>query len=58
MDHLKNLLEGARQVLTLRPSSQYIRPGRGGFARDAANLRADSERVARNLNGALRKYGK
>ncbi|MDD4914271.1 MAG: hypothetical protein PHW13_04435 [Methylococcales bacterium] len=58
MNHLKNLLEGARQVLTLRPESSYIRPDRGGFARDAAKLRADSGKIAQDLNGCLRKYGK
>lgn len=49
MEHLKNLLAGARQVLVLNPVDAYIRP-RGGFAQDAKALRGDARRVTADLN--------
>ena len=33
MEHLKNILDGMRQVLILDTGSQYIRPSRNGFIR-------------------------
>ncbi|MCM8625529.1 hypothetical protein [Accumulibacter sp.] len=56
MEHLKNLLAGARQVLVLNPADAYIRP-RGGFAQDAEALRGDSRRVAADLNRATKTHG-
>jgi hypothetical protein len=56
MDHLKNLIAGARHVLVLNTGRDYIRP-RSGFARDAAALRGDFARVAAGLGDSLRKHG-
>lgn len=56
MDHLKNLIAGARQVLILGTGREYIRP-RSGFARDAEALRRDFGSVASGLNDSLRKHG-
>lgn len=56
MDHLKNLIYGARHVLVLSAGRDYVRP-RSGFARDAAALRGDFTRVASGLNDSLRKHG-
>ena len=49
MQHLKNLLDGMRQVLVLWPHSDYVIPSRGGFRQDAANLHGDYKRVAAGL---------
>lgn len=56
MDHLKNLIAGARHVLVLSTGRDYIRP-RSGFARDAAALRGDFGRVTSALSDSLRKHG-
>jgi hypothetical protein len=50
MNHLKNLLEGAKQVLVLNTGATYVRPSRKDFAKDVANLRNDSEKVTSALN--------
>ena len=50
MNHLKNLLEGARQVLVLDSGAQYIRPSNNGFARDHSVLKEDSKRVISDLS--------
>lgn len=58
--HLKNLLDGARQVLVMWPESDYVRPSRGDFGKDSDNLRADVQRIARGLrdNVKKKKHGK
>jgi hypothetical protein len=56
MDHLRNLIEGARRVLVLGDERPYIRP-RGGFARDAAALRGDFRHVAGDLKRGMAQHG-
>ena len=56
MEHLKNLLAGARHVLVLNSGDAYIRP-RGGFAHDAKVLRGDARRVAADLNRVTKTQG-
>jgi len=57
--HIKNILDGMRQVLVLWPESDYVRPSRGDFRKDNSNLRSDVGRVAEGLrkNIKKRKYG-
>ena len=54
---LKNILDGMANVLVLHPDSDYIRPDRTGFSRDAANLRGDLGNVANDLRNKVVKYG-
>ena len=56
--HIKNILDGARQVLVLMPSSGYVVPSKAGFSTDVRVLREDSRRVARDLNRTVKRYGK
>jgi len=56
--HIKNILDGARQVLILKPSSGYVVPSKYGFSSDARALKEDSRRVARDLNRTVKKNGK
>jgi hypothetical protein len=56
MDHLRNLLMGARQVLVLAADRDYIRPA-GGFARDSAALRGDAARAVSGLKRTLERHG-
>lgn len=56
MEHWRNLLEGARRVLVLDAGGSYIRPARDGFAGDAERLRADSRRIASDLDRVTRKH--
>ena len=46
---LKNLLNGARQVLVLWPDDDYVRPSRHAFRNDMRLLQGDAKRVARDL---------
>jgi len=55
---LKNLLEGARQVLVLSPGSEYIRPSKKDFHSDIQMLRKDSRRVVSDLCAKTSQYGK
>lgn len=57
MEHLKNFLEGTRQVLRLDTGSHYIRPDRNGFLQDASALRGDGKRIAHDLTKVTRRYG-
>ena len=54
---LKNIIDGMANVLVLYPDSDYIRPDRRGFSRDAANLRGDFKRVAGDLRKTVLEYG-
>ena len=58
MEHLKNFVSGARQILVLNTGSEYVRPSRGDFIKDNATLRADAKRVAAGLNKVTKEYGK
>lgn len=53
--HLKNLLDGARQSLVIYPVSEYQRPARGDFRKDAQALRGDMARVGAGLRQSLKK---
>ncbi|WP_017365271.1 hypothetical protein [Methylococcus capsulatus] len=53
--HLKNLLDGAWQVLVMWPESDYVRPSRGDFGKDSDNLRANARRIARGLRDNVKK---
>lgn len=53
--HIKNILEGAQQVLKLMPSSGYVAPSKSGFSTDVRLLREDSRRVARDLNKTVKR---
>lgn len=56
MEHLKNLLEGARQVLVLDTGSEYVIPTRKGFADDVAALRSDARNITSDLS-KVAQYG-
>lgn len=56
--HLMNLLAGAKQALAIWPDSDYIRPSKDGFRRDASTLRGDAKRVAQGLRKTIRENGK
>jgi hypothetical protein len=58
MEHLKNFLKGASQVLVLDTGSQYIRPSRHDFSKDMFLLQSDAQRVASDLSRVTKKYGK
>lgn len=51
--HIKNLIEGARSVLVIKPEADYVRPSRKDTQRDAAKLSGDSKRVALDVRRAL-----
>lgn len=55
--HIKNLIQGAKQVLVLSPSEDYIRPSKGGFRLDVSTLRNDARRVSQDLYTTTVKYG-
>lgn len=54
---LKNIIEGMANALVLYPDSDYIRPDKNGFNRDAANLRGDFKRTANDLRKTTLNYG-
>jgi hypothetical protein len=56
--HIKNIIEGAGQILVLMPDVHYERPSKNGFKNDKAALKSDSLRVARDLKDTTDKYGK
>lgn len=56
--HLKNWLDGISQALILYPEQDYFRPQRGDFRKDAAVLRSDAAKVARELHKNVSKHGK
>ena len=58
MNHLKNLLEGVRQVLVLDSGDRYIRPSNNGFARDYSALRGDSKRIISDLSKTTKEHDK
>ncbi len=58
MEHLRNFMQGARQVLVLNTGSEYIRPSKGDFIKDMKNLRGDANRVASSLNKVTKEHGK
>lgn len=58
MEHLKNFLKGAEQVLVLDTGSQYIHPSKKGFSKDMSMLQGDARRVAYDLSNVTKKYGK
>jgi hypothetical protein len=53
----KNIIDGMANVLVLYPDSDYIRPDKRGFSRDAANLRGDFNNVANDLRNTVLKHG-
>jgi hypothetical protein len=57
MEHLKNILEGVRQVLVLDTNSEYIQPSRNGFSKDMNFLHGDARRVASDLSKVTKRYG-
>ena len=54
---LQNLLDGARQVLVLRPDIDYIRPSKNDFRDDIKSLREDANRVVRDFHITTSKHG-
>ena len=54
---LKNIIDGMASVLVLYPENDYQRPDKLGFSQDAANLRADFNRVATDLRNTVLKHG-
>jgi hypothetical protein len=54
--HLKNIIDGMRQVLVICPVNEYVRPTRREFLTDNANLRSDVSRVANGLRETLKQY--
>lgn len=53
---IRELLQGARDVLVLAPPSRYHRPKRAGFVTDMKNLRKDAARIAYGLRSSVDKY--
>jgi hypothetical protein len=58
MEHFKNFLKGARQVLVLDTGSHYILPSKDGFSKDMSLLQGDARRIAHDLSETTKKYGK
>lgn len=58
MEHLKNFLKGAGEVLVLDAGSPYIRPSRKSFSNDIALLQGDARRIASDLNKVTKQNGK
>jgi hypothetical protein len=59
--HFKNIIDGARQVLVLSPSADYVRPSKSDFKKDVSNLRRDTGYIVRDLKNNTQntqKYGK
>lgn len=56
-NHLKNVLEGIQQALTLAPDSDYVIPRRGDFRRDVEALRGDARAIADGLKKNVRRAG-
>lgn len=56
MEHIKNFLEGVKQVLVLDTGSQYILPTRNGFSKDASSLRNDAGNIASDLSKVTKNY--
>lgn len=56
--HIKNIIDGARQVLVIRPDENYVRPLRTAFQRDAYVLRKDMGSIAKDMNKTIRKHDK
>lgn len=54
---MTNLIQGARQVLVLAPSADYIHPSRGDFRHDVRTLRGDARRVSQDLYTTTIKHG-
>lgn len=54
---LKNIRDGIGSVLVEIPSApEYRTISRDGFGRDAANLKTDSRRIVRALNGKVMEH--
>ena len=58
--HLKNIIDGMRQVLVLWSDNDYVIPTRGDFHKDAINLRNDAKHISSGLykNVNKKKYAK
>jgi len=56
--HIKNIIDGAMQVLVIRPDENYVRPLRTAFQRDAYVLRKDMGSIAKDMNKTIRKHDK
>jgi len=56
MNHLKNFIDGVRQVLVLDTGAQYIRPSRSGFYRDVSLLQGDARKIAQDLSRVTKKH--
>ena len=58
LNHRKNFLRGASQVMVLMPRREYIIPKKGeGPAQDARAMRGDFARVGQDLRETMKKYG-
>lgn len=58
MNHLKNILTGAGQVLVLDSGVDYVRPTRNDFARDIKALKSDSKRFVSSFARVTKEHGK
>lgn len=58
MNHFKNIIDGARQVLVLDTCAKYVKPTRNGFSNDADILRGDVSTIAQGMRKAAKEYGK
>jgi hypothetical protein len=56
--HIKYIIEGARQVLVIKPDESYVRPLRSAFQRDSDVLRKDMGNIAKDMNKTIRKHDK
>lgn len=53
---MKNLIQGMRHVLVLRPRSEYVYPNRQDSQRDSAALAGDMKRIGADMRATL-EYG-
>jgi len=55
---LKNIFIGAGRVLELWPHSDYVRPSRDGFRRDAEMMRNDFSVIFSDFRKSIDRYDK
>lgn len=53
--HMRRVLEGVQQALTIDTGAEYVIPRRGDFRRDIESLRGDARRVTQGLQKNLEK---
>ncbi len=53
---MKNLIEGAKEALTLKASTDYSTPTRGGFHKDSLNFKGDIRKIGSDFRKSANAY--